>query len=428
MPAIADASAAQAGLPSQTSDQGAAAAPARPLWSEPPIASVNTEASSAIPNPSQTETVQPTADTGAADGVEGTAQGNFLTSKTGIAASLISTPVTIFPVAALGLVLVGFLLRVMVKMVAARRQRIAIDRHDLDRTEDRHENELRDEQFVRQHHGLSDYLRHSNIPIESRIEHEWPDNSRGRMPASPLGNKVSLREHRRIDPHTGESERIDNRSRHGSTADRQQRESARMDSHERSFSGLENKVSLREQRPIDLDARESGQIDNRSRHGSTAGRQQRELARIDSYASSPLGNKASMRERRRIEPNARESDWIDNRSRHASTARGQQRESTKIDSHESAAIDAERQATGRNAQQSHASTDAGDELINDLQNSLTAAGSHHRLGASVQADDEWANKVDGKNGASSDEITEREEALERLRRDLDRLLESPKVA
>ena len=67
---IPDASAAQASLPPQTSDQGVTAVPARPLWPEPSIASVNTQPSDAIPKQSQTETVQATADTGAADDVD----------------------------------------------------------------------------------------------------------------------------------------------------------------------------------------------------------------------------------------------------------------------------------------------------------------------------------------------------------------------
>jgi hypothetical protein len=42
----------------------------------------------------------------------------------------------------------------------------------------------------------------------------------------------------------------------------------------------------------------------------------------------------------------------------------------------------------------------------------------------------WSNDGRGKDGPfeTSDEIREREEMLERLRRDLDRLLQSPKVA
>jgi hypothetical protein len=48
----------------------------------------------------------------------------------------------------------------------------------------------------------------------------------------------------------------------------------------------------------------------------------------------------------------------------------------------------------------------------------------------MQADDGWSNDGRGKVGPSQigNEIKEREEVLERLRHDLDRLLQSPKVA
>ena len=48
----------------------------------------------------------------------------------------------------------------------------------------------------------------------------------------------------------------------------------------------------------------------------------------------------------------------------------------------------------------------------------------------MQADDGWSNDGRPKAGSSQigNEIKEREEVLERLRHDLDRLLQSPKVA
>ena len=59
-----------------------------------------------------------------------------------------------------------------------------------------------------------------------------------------------------------------------------------------------------------------------------------------------------------------------------------------------------------------------------------AAASDDRPRPLLDAADEWTNSGRGKDGTSQigDEIREREEALERLRRDLDRLLQSPKVA
>ncbi len=84
---------------------------------------------------------------------------------------------------------------------------------------------------------------------------------------------------------------------------------------------------------------------------------------------------------------------------------------------------------GRNDQQQHVGE--SDELLDDLQSSLIAAANDHRpRSSSLQADDEWPNNGRGKDATSkvSDEIREREEVLERLRRDLDRLLQSSKVA
>ena len=43
-------------------------------------------------------------------------------------------PVKMFAIAALGLVVAGIVLRVMMKISTARRQRTTIDRHDFDRT------------------------------------------------------------------------------------------------------------------------------------------------------------------------------------------------------------------------------------------------------------------------------------------------------
>jgi hypothetical protein len=61
-----------------------------------------------------------------------------------------------------------------------------------------------------------------------------------------------------------------------------------------------------------------------------------------------------------------------------------------------------------------------------LQSALVAA-SDHRPRPPLQADDGWSNDGRGKDATCSDEITERQEVLERLRRDLDRMLRSPKL-
>ena len=90
-----------------------------------------------------------------------------------------------------------------------------------------------------------------------------------------------------------------------------------------------------------------------------------------------------------------------------------------------------RQPEGRNDQPQHGSVTEPDELLHDLQSSLIAAASEYRPPPSpLQADDGWSNDGRGKDGPSpiGNEIREREDVLERLRRDLDRLLQSPKVA
>ena len=138
-----------------------------------------------------------------------------------------------------------------------------------------------------------------------------------------------------------------------------------------------------------------------------------------------------MREHRWIDVDPRESEWLDERPEHRWSDDQQQHESVSVDPHEPDWIDDRHQHEGRNDEQQHGSVREADELLDDFQSSLIVAASDHRLrSSSLQADDEWSNNGRGKDGASqtSDEIREREEVLERLRRDLDRLLRSPKVA
>jgi Spy/CpxP family protein refolding chaperone len=93
-------------------------------------------------------------------------------------------------------------------------------------------------------------------------------------------------------------------------------------------------------------------------------------------------------------------------------------------------MDDRHQYERRNDQQQHGSVSETDELLDDLQSSLMAAASDYRPRPPVEAADEWSNSGRGRDGTSqiSDETREREETLERLRQDLDRLLQSPKVA
>ena len=246
-------------------------------------------------------------------------------------------PVEMFPIVALGLIVAGFLLRVVMKITAARRQPIITHRHDFDRIEDQLEHELGEDQVVHRRDELTNYLQRSAMPAAigsrphppSRVGDEWPDIVRARDSASRITDKISMREHRWIDVDPREFEWIDERPEHRWSDDQQQHESVSVDPHE--------------------------------------------------------------------------PDWIDDRHQHE----------------------------GRNDEQQHGSVGEADELLDDFQSSLIATASDYRPHpSSLQADDEWSNNGRGKDGASqtSDEIREREEVLERLRRDLDRLLRSPKVA
>ncbi len=107
----------------------------------------------------------------------------------------------------------------------------------------------------------------------------------------------------------------------------------------------------------------------------------------------------------------------------------QQHESGSIDPPEADWINDRRPHEGRNDHQ-NGSVGEADELLGGLQRSLAAAASGRRPHPPLRSDYEWSNNRPGKNGvaAVNDEIREREEVLERLRRDLDRMLQSPKVA
>jgi len=239
-------------------------------------------------------------------------------------------PVEMLFIAALGLVVAGFLLRIVMKTSAARRRRITIDHHDVDRIDDQLKQELHEDQIAHQPDALSEFLQRSPMPATtnssrrrpSPIDSDRSDITRARDSVSHIKNKISVRQHR--DRH---DEWSDDRPPH---------------------------------RWSDQQHHESGSID------------------------SP------------------EPDWNNDRHRHV----------------------------GRNDQERHASAGEADELLDDLQRSLSAAVDHRPRPPSLQVDDELSNNGHGEDGSSqaSDEIREREEVLERLRRDLDRLLQSPKVA
>jgi hypothetical protein len=289
-----------------------------------------------------------------------------------------------FPIVALGLVVAGFLFRIVMKISARRRRRIVIDHPDSDLIEDRQERESRDDQSPHQRDGLTDYLQDSVIPTATDsnprrpFRDERPD-ARGRDPASRIKSKISTREYRR---------------------------------------------------GVGVDAREPDWIDDQHKHESHDDQppHQRD-GRTDQFQRASIPTAIDSSPRR---PSWADDEWPANAGGRDPASRIQNkitREHQRIgvDSRESDSIDDRRQVEGR-TDQHH--VEARDELIDDLQNSLIQAGSDYRPRPPLQADDGSSNDGRGKDGVSptSDEIREREEVLERLRRDLDRLLQSPKVA
>jgi hypothetical protein len=199
---IAEDPAVQPSPSSQTSDQGAAPAPATgPAWPDPVVTTLKTPEPSAAPSDARTESGQPTADVRASDSVERTAQGSAPVTKAEMGGS--SWPIAIFPVAALGLVVAGFLLRIVMKISVGRRQPVVVDRRDFDWIDDQYEHELREDQFVHQPDGLTDYLHRSAMQAtldsgSSQGEGERPDNAHDWDAASGITDKISRRQRRRI--------------------------------------------------------------------------------------------------------------------------------------------------------------------------------------------------------------------------------------
>ena len=331
-----EAPASQANLSSQTGNQvpAANASAGTPVWPDPPVVTFKTPEPTAPSSDTQTESTRATTDITVSDDAKSTARGAAsITNGAGTTTSASLMPVEMFPVVALGLIVAGVLLRVVMKISAARRQRITIDRHDFDRINDQLEPELHENQIVPQRDALSEYLQRSTIPAAT-------DSSRRRL--SRVGNDQP------------------NITRPGDSVSR-----------------IASKINMRGHRQIDDDCRDSEWSDDQPPHRRSDDQQQHESGSIDSP----------------------EPDWVDDRHR----------------------------LEGRNNQQQHGSAGETDELLDDLQRTLFAAASGYRPRPPLQADDEWSNER-GKDGAIGDEIREREEALERLRRDLDRLLQSPKVA
>jgi hypothetical protein len=382
--AIPEAPAPEANTSQQASDQGAAhASAAKPAWPDPPVM-VMTQDPTAPSSDTQTESARPPGDAAAADDVESTARGSVSTTNAvKTTASVAWAPVEMFPIAALGLVVAGFLLRIVMKISARRRQRIVIDHPDSDLIDDRQEHESRDDQSPPQPDGLGDYLRDSVIPTATDsnprrpFRDEQPD-ARGRDPASRFKSKISTRKYRRVGVDAREPDWIDDQHKHESHDDQppHQRDRRTDDLQRLSIPTATDSRSTRSFRVDD-------ERPDNAPGGDPISRVQEKITR--EYSRSGV--------------DSRKSVWIDDRHQ-LEESNNPQRVETR------------------------------DELIDDLQSSLIQASSDYRPRPPLQADDGSSDNGRGKNGASpsSDEIREREEVLERLRRDLDRLLQSPKVA
>jgi len=326
---VADAPAAQPSLSPQVNDQGGA--PTLPAWPNSPTGVDKMQEPTGPSDAAQGEAVRPTKDAKAPTDVEGTAEADTSTTSPGVGASLASTPVAIFPIAALGLVVAGFLLRIVLKIFVGRRHRVTVDHRDFDGINDRHGLALPDDEIVDQRDGLGDYLRRSNKSVASK-------------------------------------------------------------------SGSRRPSQINDERINDAPDRVRLQID-----------------------------KIGKRERRSFGVDPHESEWIDTNRRQSKRRNDEQcHESIGIDPREPAPIDDQHQQGWRYDHHQRGSVAAADELIDDLQNSLLATPSDYRPRPPFQGD--LLNEGDSRHAASADEIREREEGLEQLKRSLDRLLQSPNVA
>jgi hypothetical protein len=138
---------------SQTSDQVAEPARAAAMaWPDPPTSRMAGHDPIATPvaAPTQappTESIQPTSDARSADATEVTAHADASTNSPGaVNVSVMSEPVEMSLVAALGLVVAGFLFRIAMKIAGSRRRRIIVDRPESHSVDDPNEHELHDEQ------------------------------------------------------------------------------------------------------------------------------------------------------------------------------------------------------------------------------------------------------------------------------------------
>jgi hypothetical protein len=184
--------------PSQARDQATVPAPA---WPDPVVTSVKTPEPTPGPSDTRIESGQPLADAQASGIAQTTAQSGVSITQTEMARSLTSRPITMFAVAALGLVVAGLLLRIVMKISSGRRR--PADRRDFDWTKNRYQNESEEDQFLHQSDGLSDYLQRSAIQTSlgsarSRSGHTRREKVLIGDAASDITDKIGMHQYQRI--------------------------------------------------------------------------------------------------------------------------------------------------------------------------------------------------------------------------------------
>jgi hypothetical protein len=172
--AITAAPAAEEGA-SQTDQIAEPARAAASPWPDPSTSPMAAHNPIATPvgtpiEPPATESIQPTSD---ARSAQATAHADPTNSPGAVNASVMSEPVEMIVVGALGLVVAGFLFRIAMKIAGARRRRIIVDPSELSWLEDLNEHELRDAQ----HYAEAVNERQERIDqFMERPESDWMDD------------------------------------------------------------------------------------------------------------------------------------------------------------------------------------------------------------------------------------------------------------
>ena len=199
-----DVSPAQPSPSSQTGDLAAAPAPATgPARPDPLVTSVKTPDPAASDTP--TESGQSLADGTATDN----AQTKAPVTQAELSKSPTWGPIAMFTVAALGLVVAGLLLRIVMKISSGYHQRV--DRRNFDWIENRYQGESGGDRFVYQPDGFSDYLQRSAIGASlgsggSPSRHTRRDDVPDGDTASGATDKIGMHQRRRINIDTRESD------------------------------------------------------------------------------------------------------------------------------------------------------------------------------------------------------------------------------